>query len=167
MVNSGRCGKFTVLKCVPGRWVGGGGEGRKGQLAFAPLCPRPPPPEHVGYWSHRSLCSCFSSDFYRGELLPCSAPLSDHEPKLNPLLLPQRYYAALDAPPPERAALVHALYLPTSRITWNGNPLPYADLPAFVERLPKSSHEIQAFDCHPIAGEGTLQHVPSIRRWPS
>lgn len=52
---------------------------------------------------------------------------------------------------------MQALYLPTSRITWNGNPIPYADLPAFVEQLPKSSHEVQAFDCHPIAGESSLR----------
>ena len=64
---------------------------------------------------------------------------------------PQKYYAALDkAPGPERTPF--SFYSPESRIAWNGNPIPFADLPLFIERMPHSNHAVQAFDCHPIPG---------------
>ncbi|GAA5881941.1 hypothetical protein JCM1840_005422 [Sporobolomyces johnsonii] len=63
-----------------------------------------------------------------------------------------RYYAAQDADQADRPPLIHPLYAPTARVTWNGNPVAYADLPAFVQQMPKSHHDVQAFDCHPISG---------------
>ncbi|GAA5975611.1 hypothetical protein JCM5350_002668 [Sporobolomyces pararoseus] len=63
-----------------------------------------------------------------------------------------RYYTAQDVPPTERPTQIHPLYAPTARITWNGNPISYGDLPAFVQQMPQSKHEVQAFDCHPISG---------------
>lgn len=55
------------------------------------------------------------------------------------------------------------LYSPAARITWNGNPIPYNDLPAFLERMPKSLHEVQAFDCHPISGELSMSTLTPLR----
>lgn len=63
----------------------------------------------------------------------------------------------------ERPAPVQQLYAPTARVTWNGNPIAYGDLPAFVQQMPKSAHEVQAFDCHPISGERALQRFPDSR----
>ena len=61
----------------------------------------------------------------------------------------QTYYAALDAAPgPARQVL--AFYSPDSRIAWNGNAIPYHDMPVFIERMPKSSHNVTAYDVHPI-----------------
>ncbi|KAK4048572.1 hypothetical protein OIO90_005742 [Microbotryomycetes sp. JL221] len=64
----------------------------------------------------------------------------------------QAYYSAQDATEAERSRKVAALYLQAARITWNGNPVAFADLPALLDRMPKSKHEVQAFDCHPIPG---------------
>lgn len=72
----------------------------------------------------------------------------------------QAYYNALDAEQPHRATAVAALYAPTCRISWNGNPIPYNDLPAFLTQLPKSVHEVQAFDCHPIPGSSRRSYPP-------
>ncbi|GAA5832717.1 hypothetical protein JCM3766R1_004310 [Sporobolomyces carnicolor] len=63
-----------------------------------------------------------------------------------------RYYTAQDAAPLERPNEIHALYAPTPRVTWNGNPIPYTDLAQFVQQMPVSHHDVQAFDCHPISG---------------
>ncbi|CEQ41873.1 SPOSA6832_03624, partial [Sporobolomyces salmonicolor] len=79
----------------------------------------------------------------------------------------QRYYAAQDADPADRPTQIHPLYAATARVTWNGNPVAVADLPAFVQQMPKSHHDVQAFDCHPIAGNW---RSPLPRRdglWPS
>ncbi|BGP14607.1 hypothetical protein JCM10213_002225 [Rhodosporidiobolus nylandii] len=73
-----------------------------------------------------------------------------------------RYYAAQDREPAERPAAVQALYAPTARVTWNGNPISYGDLPAFVQQMPKSAHEVQAYDCHPISGSATDSTPPSL-----
>ncbi|GAA5830545.1 hypothetical protein JCM5353_002906 [Sporobolomyces roseus] len=66
-----------------------------------------------------------------------------------------RYYTAQDVAPAERAPQIHPLYAPTARITWNGNPIAYGDLPAFVQQMPQSKHEVQAYDCHPISGSAS------------
>ncbi|GAA5855475.1 hypothetical protein JCM8547_007847 [Rhodosporidiobolus lusitaniae] len=75
-----------------------------------------------------------------------------------------RYYAAQDLPTstPERSSAVQSLYAPTARVSWNGNPVSYADLPAFVGQMPKSSHEVQAFDCHPISESAQAGGPPSL-----
>ncbi|BGO90292.1 hypothetical protein NBRC10512_004812 [Rhodotorula toruloides] len=73
-----------------------------------------------------------------------------------------RYYAAQDLEPTERALQVQAFYAPTARVTWNGNPIAYADLPAFLQQMPKSAHETQAFDCHPISGSANGAAPPSL-----
>ncbi|GAA5934867.1 uncharacterized protein JCM15063_003087 [Sporobolomyces koalae] len=63
-----------------------------------------------------------------------------------------RYYNAQDVAPAERPAQLPTLYAPTARVTWNGNPISVADLAAFVQQMPQSKHDVQAFDCHPISG---------------
>ncbi|GAA5967324.1 hypothetical protein JCM11641_000512 [Rhodosporidiobolus odoratus] len=73
-----------------------------------------------------------------------------------------KYYAAQDLDPSARPPSVQPLYAPTARVTWNGNPISYADLPAFVQQMPKSSHEVQSFDCHPISGSATDSTPPSL-----
>ncbi|KAG0657696.1 hypothetical protein C6P46_006252 [Rhodotorula mucilaginosa] len=73
-----------------------------------------------------------------------------------------RYYTAQDLDPQERPGPVQQLYAPTARVTWNGNPIAYADLPAFVQQMPKSAHEVQAFDCHPISGSASGAAPPSL-----
>ncbi|GAA5884623.1 hypothetical protein JCM6882_005324 [Rhodosporidiobolus microsporus] len=73
-----------------------------------------------------------------------------------------RYYAAQDLDPSARPAAIQPLYAPTARVTWNGNPVAVGDLPAFVQSMPKSSHEVQAFDCHPISGSANGANPPSL-----
>ncbi|GAA5821277.1 hypothetical protein JCM11251_004549 [Rhodosporidiobolus azoricus] len=73
-----------------------------------------------------------------------------------------RYYAAQDLDPSARPPAIQTLYAPTARISWNGNPIAYSDLPAFVQQMPKSSHEVQAFDCHPISGSANGAAPPSL-----
>ncbi|GAA6002198.1 hypothetical protein JCM10207_003121 [Rhodosporidiobolus poonsookiae] len=74
----------------------------------------------------------------------------------------KRYYAAQDLEPTERPAQVQPLYAPSARVTWNGNPIAYHDLPAFVQQMPKSAHDVQAFDCHPISGSAGNDSPPSL-----
>lgn len=74
----------------------------------------------------------------------------------------QQFYAAHDTPVSDRSQKVANFYSPAARITWNGNPVAYGDLPAFLDRMPKSSHDIQVFDCHPIPGESHLHLVWSL-----
>lgn len=87
------------------------------------------------------------------------------------------YYVAADSP--QRAQvrqgprtdspqLLPSLYLPTSTISWNGNPISgsaqYAQL---VDAQPGSKHEIQSFDCHalstPAQGTSTAHAMSSAR----
>ena len=45
-------------------------------------------------------------------------------------------------------------YRPTSSVTWNGNPVQGADgVRDLLKGMPKTVHEVQDFDCHPIPGE--------------
>ncbi|SGY47351.1 BQ5605_C001g00525 [Microbotryum silenes-dioicae] len=82
------------------------------------------------------------------------------------------YYSAQDLDPTKRPEAVCKLYHPTARITWNGNPIPASDLAAFATRLPVSKHEVQSFDCQPVAGAcvrgtGTFKtHVLILRCYP-
>lgn len=76
-----------------------------------------------------------------------------HSARSFSLRASQAFYSGQDAALPERVTRVQGLYSPAARITWNGNPIPYGELPGFLERMPKSLHEVQAFDCHPITGE--------------
>ncbi|SCZ98983.1 BZ3500_MvSof-1268-A1-R1_Chr3-1g05747 [Microbotryum saponariae] len=71
------------------------------------------------------------------------------------------YYSAQDLDPTKRPEAVCKLYHPTARITWNGNPIPASDLAAFATRLPVSKHEVQSFDCQPVAGS-TSMGPPSL-----
>jgi len=81
----------------------------------------------------------------------------------------QRYYAATDSAPADRANRVAPFYTSASRISWNGNPLPAMDLHAFLGAMPKSVHEVQAFDCHPISGKAPswVEGVPQLFDGPS
>ncbi|KPV76354.1 uncharacterized protein RHOBADRAFT_13171, partial [Rhodotorula graminis WP1] len=65
-----------------------------------------------------------------------------------------RYYAVQDLAPLERAHAIHTLYAPGARISWNGNPIPPTSLAEFAQSMPESSHDVQAFDCHPISASG-------------
>ena len=49
-----------------------------------------------------------------------------------------------------------AMYNGNARISWNGNPIPSSDLATFLFNLPKSIHQVQAFDSHPISGNFLL-----------
>ncbi|SCV74170.1 BQ2448_6602 [Microbotryum intermedium] len=74
------------------------------------------------------------------------------------------YYSAQDLEPTKRPEPVCKLYHPTARITWNGNPIPASDLAAFAARLPVSKHEVQSFDCQPVAGQYSLSKCTSTKR---
>jgi NTF2-related export protein 1/2 len=44
-------------------------------------------------------------------------------------------------------------YRPTSTLTWNGHPFQGVDgLKALIAKMPRTKHEVQSFDCHPIPG---------------
>ena len=75
------------------------------------------------------------------------------------------YYAAADSP--QRSQLLPSLYLPTSSIAWNGNPISgAAQFAQLLDAQPGSQHEIQSFDCHPL---GTMSASGAYQRgaWPT
>jgi len=73
------------------------------------------------------------------------------------------YYAASDSPQRTQVRshglwreahhqLLPSLYLPTSSISWNGNPISgAAQYGQLLDAQPGSKHEIQSFDCHPLS----------------
>ncbi|KAF5312624.1 hypothetical protein D9619_002632 [Psilocybe cf. subviscida] len=61
------------------------------------------------------------------------------------------YYTAYDAD--TRLADLPQFYRPTSTLTWNGHPFQGVDgLKALIAKMPRTKHEVQSFDCHPIPG---------------
>lgn len=53
--------------------------------------------------------------------------------------------------------LIPTLYLATSSVVWNGNPVSGAsDLALLLNTMPGSKHELHGFDCHPLGG-GTIE----------
>ena len=65
------------------------------------------------------------------------------------------YYAASDSP--QRTQLLPTLYLPTSSIAWNGNPISgSSQYAAFLDAQPGSKHEVQSFDCHPLSSSSGM-----------
>lgn len=48
---------------------------------------------------------------------------------------------------------VPRFYRPDSNITWNGTPVSGTEeLRQLLEAMPRSSHDVQSYDCHPIPG---------------
>ncbi|KIR30589.1 hypothetical protein I309_00727 [Cryptococcus deuterogattii LA55] len=87
----------------------------------------------------------------------------------------QIYYEAYDEPS-RRAEEIPILYLPSSKIIWNGNPIssePTA-FAEFLRSMPLSRHDLQTLDCHPVASEegsapsliinvtGSVLHGPAV-----
>ncbi|ODN84050.1 hypothetical protein L202_00077 [Cryptococcus amylolentus CBS 6039] len=87
----------------------------------------------------------------------------------------QIYYEAYDEPT-RRPEEIPILYLPESKIIWNGNPIssePTA-LAEFLRSMPLSRHDLQTLDCHPVSSEegsppslvinvtGSVLHGPSV-----
>ncbi|KAH7338937.1 hypothetical protein B0J17DRAFT_659203 [Rhizoctonia solani] len=74
------------------------------------------------------------------------------------------YYRAYDAP--YRIETVPRFYRPTSNITWNGTPVSGTDeLRQLLEAMPRSDHDVQSYDCHPIPGSsvpGPQPRPPSL-----
>ncbi|CAO1632877.1 unnamed protein product [Parajaminaea phylloscopi] len=67
------------------------------------------------------------------------------------------YYSAYDSK--NRVGLVPTLYLPTSTVVWNGNPIPgAAGVAELMGGLPATKHEVQALDAQPMGG-GTRDGV--------
>ncbi|KAF8602345.1 NTF2-like protein [Ceratobasidium sp. AG-I] len=61
------------------------------------------------------------------------------------------YYQAYDAS--FRMDTVPRFYRPDSNITWNGTPVAGTEeLKQFLEAMPRSIHDVQSYDCHPIPG---------------
>ncbi|CAD6564104.1 MAG: hypothetical protein CYPHOPRED_001964 [Cyphobasidiales sp. Tagirdzhanova-0007] len=59
------------------------------------------------------------------------------------------YYGAWDNDRPVLAQL----YRPQSRVVWNGNPISgVQEMVQFVDKMPASKHDIQAYDSHPLPG---------------
>ncbi|WWD18201.1 hypothetical protein CI109_102651 [Kwoniella shandongensis] len=87
----------------------------------------------------------------------------------------QIYYECYDEPA-RRASEIPLLYLPSSKIIWNGNPVlsePSA-LSEFLASMPLSRHDLQTLDCHPLSAEpnsppsliidvtGSVLHGPTV-----
>ncbi|THH16646.1 hypothetical protein EW146_g4028 [Bondarzewia mesenterica] len=61
------------------------------------------------------------------------------------------YYTAYDSP--TRVDDLPNFYRPNSALTWNGTPFEGAQgVRALLRDMPKTKHEVQSFDCHPIPG---------------
>ncbi|WVF70984.1 hypothetical protein IAT40_005780 [Kwoniella sp. CBS 6097] len=87
----------------------------------------------------------------------------------------QIYYEAYDDPT-RRDSEIPLLYLPNSKIIWNGNTVSSepAALSEFLKGVPLSRHDAQTLDCHPVAAEpntppsliinvtGSVLHGPSV-----
>ncbi|KAK8865622.1 hypothetical protein IAR55_000766 [Kwoniella newhampshirensis] len=87
----------------------------------------------------------------------------------------QIYYECYDEPA-RRASEIPLLYLPSSKIIWNGNPVlsEPAALSEFLASVPLSRHDVQTLDCHPLSAEpnsppslivnvtGSVLHGPTV-----
>ncbi|KAI0059497.1 NTF2-like protein [Artomyces pyxidatus] len=61
------------------------------------------------------------------------------------------YYSAYDSP--TRIDDLPKFYRPNSAVSWNGNPSEGAQgVQELIANMPKTTHEVQSFDCHPIPG---------------
>ncbi|WRT65976.1 uncharacterized protein IL334_002927 [Kwoniella shivajii] len=92
----------------------------------------------------------------------------------------QIYYEAYDEPT-RRDAEIPLMYLPTSKVIWNGNTVPSerAALSEFLKGIPLSRHDLQTLDCHPVSAEsntppsliinvtGSVLHGPTVLAPPS
>ncbi|WVR05588.1 hypothetical protein IAU60_002607 [Kwoniella sp. DSM 27419] len=92
----------------------------------------------------------------------------------------QIYYEAYDEPT-RRDSEIPLLYLPNSKVIWNGNTVPAnpAALSEFLKSVPLSRHDLQTLDCHPVAAKpntppslivnvtGSVLHGPTVLAPPS
>jgi NTF2-related export protein 1/2 len=70
------------------------------------------------------------------------------------------YYDAYDSS--TRDVDVPKFYRPTSSLTWNGKPYQGSDgVRTLIENMPKTKHDVQCLDCHPIPGLHSSPAVPS------
>jgi NTF2-related export protein 1/2 len=81
------------------------------------------------------------------ELCPNSIEIStraaDHFTRL--------YYSAYDSS--TRVDDLPNFYRPNSAVSWNGNPYEGSQgVRDLISKMPKTQHEVQSFDCHPIPG---------------
>ncbi|KAI9508348.1 NTF2-like protein, partial [Russula earlei] len=61
------------------------------------------------------------------------------------------YYSAYDSP--TRVDDLPNFYRANSAVNWNGNPYEGAQgVRELISKTPKTQHEVQSFDCHPIPG---------------
>ena len=61
------------------------------------------------------------------------------------------YYSAYDSS--TRVDDLPNFYRPNSAVSWNGNPYEGAQgMRDLISKMPKTQHEVQSFDCHPIPG---------------
>ncbi|KAI0248374.1 NTF2-like protein [Lactifluus subvellereus] len=61
------------------------------------------------------------------------------------------YYSAYDSP--TRVDDLPNFYRPNSAVSWNGNPYEGSQgVRDLIAKMPKTHHEVQSFDCHPIPG---------------
>ena len=61
------------------------------------------------------------------------------------------YYSAYDSS--TRVDDLPNFYRPNSAVSWNGNPYEGAQgVRELIAKMPKTQHEVQSFDCHPIPG---------------
>jgi Nuclear transport factor 2 (NTF2) domain len=62
------------------------------------------------------------------------------------------YYSAYDSS--TRVDDLPNFYRPNSAVSWNGNPYEGSQgVRDLMAKMPKTQHEVQSFDCHPIPGE--------------
>lgn len=62
------------------------------------------------------------------------------------------YYPAYDSE--DRVESLPKFYRPSSSIVWNGNPIQGNEgVKRLIETMPRSKHEIQLHDCHPVPSE--------------
>ena len=65
------------------------------------------------------------------------------------------YYEAHDSK--DRLDLLPKFYRESSSLVWNGNPVQGVEgVHKLLQDMPRSKHEVQSFDCHPIPGVSCL-----------
>ena len=104
-----------------------------------PSCHGQPHQRRVSTWH----IPCLNSPEVAFNSIEIATRAADHFTRL--------YYSTYDSS--TRVDDLPNFYRPNSAVSWNGNPYEGSQgLRDLVAKMPKTQHEVQSFDCHPIPG---------------
>jgi hypothetical protein len=107
-------------------------------------CHGQPHQRRVSAWRVASLKTTLINEVTSNNSIEIATRAADHFTRL--------YYSAYDSS--TRVDDLPNFYRPNSAVSWNGNPYEGSQgVRDLIAKMPKSQHEVQSFDCHPIPGE--------------